>query len=232
VPMNPTASAIVADRCKSRSHRRAGFTMIEMLVTISIILLLIGISVVGLTQIGKHSKAQHTKVVLAAAQSMLGEFETSGGKQAMARLKSETEIAGTIGLDPVTGPFLNGATSWQQYSDLVLARLLAVPANRAIFDKLPSEQVQTVPSPIAGGAPLYELLDGYGHPIKFMPSAGLAKVTSSAQSGNFRLLSDGRLHPVTGTDPFPCPNPRPFFLSGGPDNDPLQIDDNQYSTTE
>src|SRR5437016_5051305 len=92
VLMVPTAPPIFdpSDQRRCR-RRRGGFTMIEMLVTISIILLLIGVSVVGLSQIAKHSKAQHTKAVLGAAQSMLAEFEASAGTQSKADFKRFSE---------------------------------------------------------------------------------------------------------------------------------------------
>ena len=64
-----------------QNARRGGFTLIEMLVVVGIILLLIGMAVTGFSAIAKHSKAQHTKAVLEAAKAMLGEYEATAGKQ-------------------------------------------------------------------------------------------------------------------------------------------------------
>jgi hypothetical protein len=214
-----------------------------MLVVIGIILLLIGMSVAGFNTIAKHSKAQHTKVALETAKAMIAEYEATAGK---------TNLAGFRGYWDNVSPAIDVSTlpprqssvtilktplppdiyAWDQYSALVLAKLLELPNNKAILDKLPSEQVQkTLQIPANSGNYFYEILDGYGHPILFVPSIGLAKITVNGQPGAAGattgiMQSDGR---VNSNNLPTAPNPRYFWMSCGPDNNPQTGDDNHYS---
>ena len=211
-----------------RRPARGGFTLIEMLVVIGIILLLIGISIGGFSQVAKHSKAQHTKAALEAVKSMMGEFEATVGKQGMGSFKSTWDSVATA-IDArrialVTVPNVSPPPiTWQTYTDLVLAKLLEIQNNKAILDKLPSEQVKPVTLP--NGNSSYEILDGYGHPLQFVPSIGLRNVTAGGVAGIIR--SDGRVH--IPADPYPNPNPRYFWVSFGADGDAAAGDDNAYS---
>ena len=115
--------------------------------------------------------------------------------------------------------------TWQTYSDLVLAKLLEIPNNKAILDKLPSEQVKLITLP--DGRNSYEILDGYGHPLQFVPSIGVGKVITAGSATPGIIQSDGRLHLVP--DTYPNPNPRYFWMSFGADGRADLGDDNAYS---
>jgi type II secretory pathway pseudopilin PulG len=220
------------------------------MVVIGIVLVLIGIAIVGLAQVQKHSKEQHTRVVLSAINSMMAEFTTAGGRQNAGSFASSWDDLQAVGSALVSQPIAPDATGniqlwqpnppgppvastwlWQDYSDQVLAVLLRVPSNKAILDKLPPEQITKVVSPSTNQL-VYEILDGYGRPIRFIPSGGLLNVTTTSRtSGTFLLQSDGVLHDPTPGSKDRAPAPKYFWISAGADGDYLAADDNRYSTT-
>jgi type II secretory pathway pseudopilin PulG len=219
--------------------------MVEMLVAVSIILVLIGLSVAGFAQIGKHSKAQHTKVALEAVRAMTTEFQTSGGTRNYASFKAAWDNGGfplqvtknAGGFDQITYGAPPNTEQWEIYSARVLEVLLQLPNNRAIYEKLPADQVRTVPDP--NGGLLREILDGYGNPIRFVPSGGVqgqaknqpaeGMITDASAVRPLLLQSDGTLHdPSKPKDRAPAPTF--FWMSMGPDKNALTHDDNHYST--
>ena len=60
-----------------QNHRRHAFTMIELLVTISIILILIGIVFVAIKHVGRSATENATRIDLQNLQSMLAELENA-----------------------------------------------------------------------------------------------------------------------------------------------------------
>src|SRR2546421_11223690 len=63
---------------KRPSYRNSGFTLIEILVVIGIILVLIGIVFVALKHVSRSATENATKIDLQNLQSMLAELENAG----------------------------------------------------------------------------------------------------------------------------------------------------------
>ena len=140
-----------------------------MLTVMGIILLLIGMAIAGFNQVAKHAKAQHTKVALETVKAMMAEFEASAGKQNYSNFRGYYD-ASIVPVDASKAPSISVvkipgtpviSIRWDEFTGKCLAQLLTLPNNKAIFDKLPSEQVASV---TINGQNYYQLLDGYGHP--------------------------------------------------------------------
>jgi prepilin-type N-terminal cleavage/methylation domain-containing protein len=240
-------------------RRRHAFTLIELLVVIGVILILVGMSIVGLNQIGKHSKDQHTKAALEAMRAMMTELQAAGGKENTSKFDERWGNYRLVGGNQIVQAYTPSATDnisiyrqgatpafnnipWQQVSDWVLAELLTVPSNKAILDKLPAEQVKQVSEADEAGNTrnFYEILDGYGRPLRFVPSQGFQGSTPTFSSASIttsgtviRQMSDGSVHTVVAaTVANPPANPRPFWLSAGADGNYKSLDDNLVSTNQ
>lgn len=104
-------------------------------------------------------------------------------------------------------------------------KLLSLPNNQKAIAGLPSNAVATLPPNTIPGytpvpAPQPVVLDGWGNPILFCPSGGLADVYVNVKNN-----ATPQALPLTITSP----DGRPFWASAGPDGDFVKGDDNIYS---
>lgn len=260
-PLNPSRL------CRRRVGRRhGGFTLIEVMVVIGIILILVAVSIAGISQLSKHTKAQRTMTSLETAKALLDGYRASDSSQSALKALYDVNNADyktaflpngpgqDLDATLVTGCLVaskgpNGQHDWDairndinnpglqkeiEFTARVMQVLLRVPENRQVMEKLPAEAkfILTLNGTAITTAPPL-LADGNGEPILFVPPAGFESVLISGLStgglANPVLKSDGRLHPVNTTDPVPCVNPLPFWVSSGADRDYGTGDDNAYS---
>jgi prepilin-type N-terminal cleavage/methylation domain-containing protein len=201
-------------RARSGATRR-GFTLLELLIVMGVMLILISMLFIGLKYVTTNTKTRDTKAALQTAQTLFTNYEQathlsptgpqpispgwSGGIAAPGNITSDT-----TGLNSQPLP---------AYTESVMALLLTIPENKKIVQSLPANKVSTV----LGSSPV--LLDGWGDPILLAPGNngsatwGLTGVTTSAGS-NLDIKS---------------PDGRPFWVSAGPDGSVSNGDDNIYS---
>ena len=233
-------------------RRRGGFTMIEILIVIGIIILLVSIGVVAFSALDQSAKV--TKTMLGNLQAMLAEF------QAMTDLRDQPQSiwragnaqptannAASLWREPAListgaedGKVAGGSPARYEWSavantQLVYRFLSRVPNNKKVMTALPSKQVMGMADADKGNKLLGStiraidpplVLDAWNNPIIFVGSDGLLGVNLEARPGrDLRITSTGILDAAA---PLPA-NRRPFFASAGPDGDFRTGDDNLYS---
>ncbi len=191
--------------------RRSGFTLVELLAVLGIIILLVGIVFVALNVVYNNAATSQTRVALDTAHGLLVEYETINPLKNAPYYSASVDSTATLPL-PLPDP---------KYSltGVAMADLLKVPANRSAVEKMASNTIASVTAeyPLGVGAVSYTHpvpLDGWAKPILFVGTGGLTKVTRTG---------------VTGVSTITAPTNRPFWVSAGPDGLFNTHDDNVYS---
>lgn len=176
---------------ESHVPKRQGFTLIEVIIAMSVILILIGMLVVGLKYLSASSKTKATEVALQNATALVAELEATAGL-------SRLPFRGAI---DAPGDVSEGSPD--QYSDgLRITRetiraLRAVPANRQSMDQLPTS---TVGIPAHNPATSYEAGDQVTGPDGkiYVATSPMGTGSPVPPSGSWDLTND----------------PVPFILDG------------------
>lgn len=211
--------------------KRRAFTLIEILVVLSIILILAGLLFIGGRRVFGASREKSTRVTLNNLAGMLAEID------------AKTQVASQFTGD-VVAPFSveadtyadgNGpAQSLHRYDHpAIIATQAAVgvmrtmPTNKAALDKFAADQILAKPIDPSPGFLLSVdattgnlnppvVADAWGNPIIIVPADGMIGVRFADRTGAsdfFRVTSKGV---VPAADPAP-PGSRPFFASAGED---------------
>lgn len=205
-------------RAVATAIRRGGFTLIEMLVVIGIILLLMTIGVAGYRSMQGSANERSTKANLTGADALLKQLTAVG---ALTQLEGPNDYQPTPAY--AIGDKVNAVPTIDKNAALVLCRKATVimqrrPDIKKAIETLPPAMLYTAPT---GGpttdAPAF--LDGWGNVIIFVPSGGLENVT----------LETGATVTVTSSGTPNSPQNRPFWVSPGPDGKYETNQDNIYS---
>jgi len=190
---------------------RRGFTLLEILVVIGIILLLVAIGVIGFRALDQSGKV--TKTTLENLRSMFNEYEQrtklreQPGKMWFNGNLTDPKPAVNPPIDLWRTPVVvSGATSVNSGGDkrydwdaigntqIVLGYVTRIPENKQVLTKIPSKQVlgtadgpKGTPPRVApyGDEKLIDpplVLDAWNNPIIFVGSDGLAGVTFESKN--------------------------------------------------
>jgi prepilin-type N-terminal cleavage/methylation domain-containing protein len=212
---------------------RRGFTLLEMIVAIGIILILLAIGLIGYRALDASASRKETNSTLANLQATVAELESTAG---LTRLEGDGGVFGRGARLANPGDVVAGTTAGDQrrygaevrLTQDVIGRLMQVPKNKTAIGQLPSKRLlgpvdanfstQTAMVPVPGTTPPKKApnppipLDGWRNPILFVPSGGLENV--SIEGASQTITSPGN---------------RLFWASAGPDGDFTKGDDNIYS---
>jgi type II secretory pathway pseudopilin PulG len=245
------------ERARQWARRRGGFTLLEILVVIGIIILLVAMGVIGFQALDQSGKV--TKAALSNLQSMLAEY------QAMNGLRDQPEQIWRNTATVSTKVPANNASLWAEQVDvrnganvagggpqryewgpvgntqLVYQFLNRLPSNKQLITKLPSKQIHGMADGGDRGKVLLGpsdkkvidpplILDAWNNPVIFVGSDGMIGVALSGKSDKpfWRITSGGIVDASVPLTSLPR-SARPFFASAGPDGDFRTGDDNVYS---
>lgn len=223
-------------------RNKPAFTLIEIIVAVSIMVILMTMFVVGIKYVSASSKEKTTRITLANAQAMLTELETTAG---LSRLPvGAFDAPGVVNEDIPNRTNNTGVIGTRD----VFAILRSVPNNAKTMNQLPPQQLLTFNNsgsdPLAG-VPI--LLDAWNNPIICVPppnsnagdwrdSYGLRGVKLKDDTVTHRVVNPGGLDIAGDTekasvlgDKTRLSHFRPFFVSAGADGDFRTHDDNIYS---
>jgi prepilin-type N-terminal cleavage/methylation domain-containing protein len=234
----PSGSGRVSDTPR-RSGRglslgRAGFTLIEMLIVIGVILVLVTIAIIGFRSMELSSAKKQTAVTLASAESMVKELAAIG---ALSRLEGPSNLTpipihnstgNPLGLTVNSPGDVNlgtgGRTTAINRQQLVMRALRSAPKNQQIIAGLPPQSLVAAPSSGPLDPPV--LADAWGNPLHYVPSGGMSGLTINGVI-NQTIRSGGAVD-STGA-PVASPQDRGYWMSAGPDGNFTTFDDNMTS---
>lgn len=234
--------------------RRNGFTLIEVLAVIAIMMIVIGIAVGAYLQVTAVAAVKQTHAELHICRGMFTEYEMHNGDTFLTPIYGVTPVLATdctanvptvgivsdmseVGsLVPLTSPSMpRYASNAVKHTRTALATILQMPQNVTVVEAIQSRRILEPPlgtsiATITSGA---VLLDGWRNPIILVPPAGLqVKIKDPNDPAGVAtipyIVRSSGMWPVA-TAPLVSPSDRPFFASAGEDGDFTVGEDNIYS---
>ncbi len=238
-------------------RRRHGFTLIEILVVLGIIIVLLGITVLAYRKVEHIVAERSTRTRLDYLNSMLSEYEVQSGGIAFmegttqslygnaAPAQRQIGQPGNVGSSDPNGPrYSNNVYSPVYRTALILQKFNTVPSIHAMLTQMPQTAFlpprfsvlndQAYRSNVGSGSP--GGTDAAGVPLPVLVDAWKNPIVY-VPSGGMVGVWVGGLFPTTGTvtgnvgvrKTVRSVDLRPFWASAGPDGDFGSGDDNVYS---
>lgn len=230
-----------------------GFTTVELLIVIGILMVLAGMVYVGFRSVGGGGKSRSTRGTLETARAMMAEIEAAGGMSGIKDLYDPTKNsglpAGTINGWDGYMPAPTVDLSMESYStsntvrytagpvrvtQQVMGRLMSSPVNRSAVTQLPADVLLKGPGlPLPTGGITFGsnnqpspamLVDAWNNPLLFVPRGGLRGVKVGDNTN--QLVTSGGV--VAIGSPLPA-GASAFWASAGADGIFSTGDDNVYS---
>lgn len=208
---------------RERPQRGAGgFTMIELMLVISVLVILVGIAIIGFARVGKSAQEKQTRANMQVLMLLQSNYQDA------ARATINYPPGAT---PPVTSPLaapgsvveggVDRFSSAVGTTDGVVEVFQSALNNAKVWDQIKADQLLKDSSGNYGRV----MLDAWGNPMIYVPQQGLGNVTIGG--ANYRVTSAGvkqeKPSLVVGGEASP------FWASAGPDGNFQLGDDNIYS---
>ncbi len=204
-----TPSSLVAGQRHARRHGASGFTLIEILVVVSIIMILIGIMAAAF--MNRQGPASATRITLAALKGAAVEYEVQTGEPATSGRKdpyngsvprnfvnNQYVEPATVHGNAVIGETTSGSADVQGFSiERFVHQLMPNPTTQKMIISLGKDALVD-----SDGNRFADVVDGWGNKIIYYNPADDFDSTDQQNTPNTRFL------PVSRT---------PYFASAGED---------------
>lgn len=233
--------------------KRRGFSLIEVLVVVGIIMILMAALVLGFRHVNQASARKESVTELKTCAAMATEYENNNGLAYINKIYSPGAATppnpptfsriGPVGGDmgdhsSVNSPrYASGAVTNTQK---IMLNIEQVPANQSVVLAIPVKRILEPPpgaNPQTFAQQGKVILDGWGNPIIAVPAGGIVVNIRDPATGTnspWCVRSSSivpAIQPIVGSPTFPPASwgDRPFFASAGQDGDFSQGEDNVYS---
>lgn len=162
------------------SARRAGFTLIELITVVSVIVILFALVVGGYTYADRSSKRSRTEVVIRAVRSGLENYKEKFGSYPKAANGDTTVAIGDKSYIAGGGACLYQAMSGDGFDQIEGATGQGVPESDGQLDlnEAPNVMLADMPREMWTKVDtLYFMTDGFGHPLRYIRAAPLVAPT-------------------------------------------------------
>jgi prepilin-type N-terminal cleavage/methylation domain-containing protein len=227
---------------------RPGFTLLELLAVIGILLILISLAILGYSHVDAAATTKATITYLENAKALIVEYEVSAPITTQRAALPPPQVgpgpivgglldpsgAGTVttfgepAVPSIAAPGDVNPGSPTRYlpatlamTETIMQQLARVPNNSRVLAQLPGKQIMLDANsqPMTyNGKATTVMLDGWKNPIIYVPAGGLSGVT----------INGGKTGPQVKT--VIAVDGRPFFASAGQDGNFANGDDNLYSS--
>jgi len=236
VPTQVVSTLQTARTAVACRRRRRGFSLIEILIAIGVILILMGIGIYGYKSLEESGSRKQTMATLASAAGLLKEMNSTGSYSRIEGPANQTpepfyqlgyslNNPGDVNIGKAgRNTIANDNTAMNTPAQPRLMRILKQnPKIGSMIGSMPSSALL---KPDLGQPARTEpiLADAWENPLLFVPSGGLKDVTLESTGG-----TGGTKHVITSSGQAVSPANRAFWASAGPDGNFITGDDNLYS---
>jgi prepilin-type N-terminal cleavage/methylation domain-containing protein len=161
-------------KSRFKKHHRSGFTIVELLVVISIIALLFALTIGGFTYAQKSAARSRTSVALNAMKSGLERYHKEFGEYPAPQNPDDTISYGSKTYEVGGATMLYQALSGDGYDNIVIAQTSSnagQASSNGSLDESESKNVMLTDMPSSIWAEQngrYYMIDGFGRPFQYV----------------------------------------------------------------